>query len=203
MKLLIIFLIVFTFLLLLIVMETYKRSMCEKERKHLKRARKKLEERDPDLQNILNSNNLAFVTLVTVSGYVPGAKALMNSFKFQMSRKDQYYETARKSAKFILFYMDKLPVSDVKELETIGYTCVNVTSAFKKIKFPDKTCTKATAEDGNFKDTFSKIFLWNLTDFKTIVFVDSDTVFIKDPLLLPTFHVKGCLSAVVGCLCRL
>ncbi|MEC9197437.1 MAG: glycosyltransferase family 8 protein [Pseudomonadota bacterium] len=122
----------------------------------------------------------AYVTLVTNSNYVAGARALLRSLLWTGTEAD-----------LVVMHTAALSADDLAELETFAARLVQVdllptSDAFNQAHARDALHGAAPFTKGGKPvfhtplDNFAKLRLWQLTDYDRVVFLDADTVVVRN-----------------------
>ena len=129
-----------------------------------------------------NNKKNAYVTLVTNDLYVPGVIALGNSMRKQKCSFKKlciYKNISNDSKEKIKEYFDLISIDDLNR---------------KNIKLNIKLDNyKYNIE--RFKDAFNKLYIWSLTNYNKIIYLDCDMIVYKN---LDNLFSKPSLSAVQG-----
>lgn len=124
----------------------------------------------------------AFVTLLSSISYIPGVMVLYRSL-------EKYGKT---SYPFICVCSKNIKDTDVLPLKRIGIECLILEkSALEGIDMP--TCNQGF-EHWNF--TFDKLLLWGLTEYETLVFLDSDMIVLDN--IDELFNKPGFTAVAAG-----
>ncbi len=144
----------------------------------------------------------AYITVVTNNEYVPGVIALYRSLRFVQSE----YQ-------LLVGFTDN--VTAINDIQRHGARTILLTPPRLSGDFQKRHCTESIHKNPflgskpsfhNTLENFSKIEIWNLEEFDKMVFLDTDTLVLKNPDLLfkfPVFSAAPNLYAAVEDLNRM
>lgn len=134
-------------------------------------------------ENFHNKNNYAYITLVTNDLYVPGVIALGNS----LNKVNTKY-------KIICLYKN-ISKKSIKEIKSKNYELLSIESLNKKdIKLNIKL-DEYEYNIERFRDAFNKLYIWSLTKYDKLIYLDCDMLVYKN---IDHLFNKKSISAVQG-----
>ena len=122
----------------------------------------------------------AYVTLLTNDAYLPGAVALLRSLRLTQTKAD-----------LVILFTDGVAQEKLSDLSALGARLVHtslldVSDEFRETHRRDKLHAAAPFTKGRKPDfhtplaNFCKLRLWQLTEYKNIVFLDADVIVLRN-----------------------